>query len=98
MSTWGLVYVPDAAQPEAETSIALEYCALLRFTRLDPRAFNELCDPEHVSGEQARVRFRRQLIVGKWQGSELLQLLQQAWVGQRLAERRIQRGYGLDRR
>src|SRR5205085_2861051 len=68
---------------------------LLRFARLDPRAFNELCHAWQVSDEQARVRLGRQLLVREWQGSELLQLLHELWLGERRAERRIQRAYRL---
>jgi hypothetical protein len=31
-------------------------CALLCLTRLDARAFNQLCHPWQVGGEQSRVR------------------------------------------
>src|SRR5215208_939255 len=67
--------------------------ALLRFARLDPRAFDQLCHAWQVGGEQARMRLRRQLVVREWQGSELLELLQEFRLGQRRAKRRIQRAY-----
>src|SRR3981189_3799824 len=65
--------------------------ALLVFARHEPRAFNKLCHPWHVGGKQTRVGLGCQLVVGEWQGSEFLQLLPQARIGQSRAERRVER-------
>ena len=53
--------------------------------RLDARAFNQLCHPWQVEGEQSRVRLGRHLVVAERQGSELLELLHELRLGQGLA-------------
>src|SRR3954469_24181203 len=52
----GPFYRPHRISPPTST------WGLPRFACLDPRAFNEICEPDHVSGEQARVHVRRQLL------------------------------------
>src|SRR5262245_41066119 len=67
---------PDRAKRKIpfEDRASIARRALLRFARLDSRAFNERCHPWQVDGEQARVCLRRHLVIREWQGSELLKL------------------------